>query len=134
MAARAAQLGDVGESAPENWERPLGTADVHVAISVLAPDVTGRKRSRRARVAPPILPASVIWRRAPHCQPIRYLVGFKDSMSSSMNSTMSHTNLTHPTPWRHTLSWLPVAHACTQAHTRCVDQDTLWFCRSLTHS
>ena len=34
MAARAAFLGDVGESAPENWEKPLGTPDVHVAISV----------------------------------------------------------------------------------------------------
>ena len=38
MAARAADLGDVGESAPQHWERPLGTAEVHVAISVLAPD------------------------------------------------------------------------------------------------
>ena len=34
MAARAAHPGDVGESAPQHWERPLGTAEVHVAISV----------------------------------------------------------------------------------------------------
>ena len=26
MAARAAELGDVGDSSPENWEKPLGTA------------------------------------------------------------------------------------------------------------
>src|SRR5215211_8496335 len=39
MAARAAELGDVGESSPNNWEAPLGTADVHVALAVLAPDV-----------------------------------------------------------------------------------------------
>ena len=32
MAARAAELGDVGESSPEHWEKPLGTADVHVAL------------------------------------------------------------------------------------------------------
>ena len=38
MAARAAKLGDVGESAPENWEKPLGTPDVHVGISALSPD------------------------------------------------------------------------------------------------
>ena len=30
MAARAAALGDVGESSPEHWETPLGTSDVHV--------------------------------------------------------------------------------------------------------
>src|SRR3954447_14911967 len=34
MAARAAELGDVGESSPEHWEKPLGTADVHVALAV----------------------------------------------------------------------------------------------------
>ena len=39
MAARAAHLGDVGESSPEHWEKPLGTPDVHVAIAVLSPDL-----------------------------------------------------------------------------------------------
>src|SRR5436305_8188418 len=38
MAARAAELGDVGESSPEYWEKPRGTADVHVALSVISPD------------------------------------------------------------------------------------------------
>ena len=38
MAARAAELGDTGESAPENWEPPLGGPDVHLAIYALAPD------------------------------------------------------------------------------------------------
>ena len=38
MAARAAKLGDVGESGPENWEKPLGTTNVHLGISALAPD------------------------------------------------------------------------------------------------
>src|SRR5258706_10807539 len=40
MAARAAELGDVGESAPEKWERPLGTSEVHLVIAALAPDQT----------------------------------------------------------------------------------------------
>ena len=40
MAARAAELGDVGESAPEKWEWPLGTSEVHLVITALAPDQT----------------------------------------------------------------------------------------------
>ena len=45
MAARAAQLGDVGESAPEHWEKPFGTQDVHVGLSALSPDAA-RTRAR----------------------------------------------------------------------------------------
>jgi Dyp-type peroxidase family len=33
MAARAEIIGDVGESAPANWEKPFGTPDVHVALA-----------------------------------------------------------------------------------------------------
>lgn len=40
MATRAALLGDVGASAPENWETPLGSDDVHIVIVMLAPDVS----------------------------------------------------------------------------------------------
>ncbi len=39
MAARAAELGDVGESAPENWEAPLGLKDMHLVVAVLAQDM-----------------------------------------------------------------------------------------------
>ena len=38
MAARAAELGDSGTSAPEHWESPLGSRGVHIAIYALAPD------------------------------------------------------------------------------------------------
>ncbi|MER5410177.1 Dyp-type peroxidase [Streptomyces sp. NPDC002769] len=38
MAARAEYIGDVGESAPENWESPLGSKDVHLILAGLAPD------------------------------------------------------------------------------------------------
>ena len=48
MAARAAELGDVGESSPEHWEKPLGTADVHVALAVLSPDAARLGGARRA--------------------------------------------------------------------------------------
>ncbi|MFL4909792.1 Dyp-type peroxidase [Streptomyces sp. MMS24-I2-30] len=38
MAARAERLGDTGESSPEHWDAPLGSRDVHLAVSVFAPD------------------------------------------------------------------------------------------------
>ena len=57
MAARAAELGDTGESAPEHWEPPLGGPDVHLAIYALAPDAASleadaRRRPRRAARGP----------------------------------------------------------------------------------
>jgi Dyp-type peroxidase family len=39
MAARANVLGDTGESGPANWEKPLGTPDVHVVVVAVSPDV-----------------------------------------------------------------------------------------------
>src|SRR5438132_7921795 len=52
MAPRANLLGDSGESSPENWEKPLGSADVHVVVTALAPDAerleAALKRARRA--------------------------------------------------------------------------------------
>ena len=44
MAARAKSLGDVGESSPANWEMPLGTLDVHVVVTALAPDAQQLER------------------------------------------------------------------------------------------
>lgn len=38
MAARAAELGDEGENAPDQWEKPLGSNDVHIVVAGLAPD------------------------------------------------------------------------------------------------
>ena len=38
MARRAARLHDIGESAPERWEEPFGSGDVHVALTAMAPD------------------------------------------------------------------------------------------------
>ena len=38
MAARAEVLGDIGESAPAQWESPLGSTDVHVALALISPD------------------------------------------------------------------------------------------------
>ncbi|MFD4942190.1 Dyp-type peroxidase [Streptomyces sp. NPDC058239] len=64
MAARATWLGDTGESSPEHWDAPLGSADVHVAVSVFAPDdATLRPLLDTAREALSDLPGvSVIYR------------------------------------------------------------------------
>ena len=40
MAERASILQDVGESAPQSWEAPFSSADVHVAVTAMAPDQT----------------------------------------------------------------------------------------------
>jgi Dyp-type peroxidase family len=38
MAARAELLGDVGESAPEQWEAPFGRGEIHVLVMISAQD------------------------------------------------------------------------------------------------
>src|SRR5881396_4135412 len=65
MAARAAELGDVGESSPEHWEKPLGTADVHVALAALSPDSARLEATlARARRTLEELPGvALIWRQ-----------------------------------------------------------------------
>jgi Dyp-type peroxidase family len=84
MAARAASLGDVGESSPENWEKPLGTPDVHVAISFLSPDATGLEGPlARARKAYQELSGiSSIWHLDCHVLPNeKEAFGFRDGIS-----------------------------------------------------
>ncbi len=83
MAARAAELGDVGESGPAHWEKPLGTSDVHVALAVLSPD-TARLEAvlDRARQARQDLPGvELIWRQDCYQLPTgRTSFGFKDGI------------------------------------------------------
>ena len=83
MAARAALLGDVGESGPEHWEPPLGTGDVHVAIAALSPDTArleaAAETARRAHAELPGL--EVVWRQ--ECYQLatgRTSFGFKDGI------------------------------------------------------
>src|SRR5215218_3027538 len=83
MAARAAELGDVGESAPEHWEAPLGTPDVHMAIAALSPDAQRMAavldRARRARHG--LEGVEVIWRQDCYQLPSgRTSFGFKDGI------------------------------------------------------
>src|SRR3954452_1309029 len=83
MAARGEHLGDRGDSAPANWEAPLGSPDVHVALSLLAPDVEHldvlRERARRAHEELPGI--EVLWRQ--DCYQMaggRTSFGFKDGI------------------------------------------------------
>ncbi|MFG3369267.1 Dyp-type peroxidase [Streptomyces sp. NPDC090032] len=65
MAARAKALGDVGESSPEHWEAPLGSSDVHVVITAVAPDPLLLEAAvDRARPAYDRLPGvTAVWRQ-----------------------------------------------------------------------
>ncbi|MFD1537401.1 Dyp-type peroxidase [Nonomuraea guangzhouensis] len=84
MAARAKALGDVGESAPENWEAPLGTPDVHVALVALAPDSTQLDAAiDRARPAYDALSGvTAIWRQNCHALPTETEpFGYRDGIS-----------------------------------------------------
>src|SRR5215210_1263110 len=83
MAARADEIGDVGDSSPEHWEKPLGTADVHVALSVLSPDAARLDVvAERAREAHEQLPGvELIWRQDCYQLPTgRTSFGFKDGI------------------------------------------------------
>src|ERR687890_653614 len=83
MAARAAELGDVGDSAPENWEAPLGSRDVHVALAVLSPDAERLAAvAEEARRAQQELPGVVlVWRQDCYQLPTgRTSFGFKDGI------------------------------------------------------
>lgn len=84
MAARAAALGDEGESAPERWEKPFGTSQVHLILVAVAPDEARLEAAvARGRRAFADLPGLVpVWRqdcRAPpdHKEPF----GFRDGVS-----------------------------------------------------
>jgi Dyp-type peroxidase family len=84
MAARAAELGDIGESAPERWEAPLGSGDVHVALVALAPDAARFEALvERAREALSNLPGvTLLWRQDVHSLPgEREPFGFRDGIS-----------------------------------------------------
>ena len=83
MAARAAELGDVGESSPAHWEKPLGTSDVHIALAVLSPDAARLEAVLdSARQARQDLPGvELIWRQDCRQLPTgRTSFGFKDGI------------------------------------------------------
>jgi Dyp-type peroxidase family len=84
MAARANELGDTGESSPENWERPLGTTDVHVVLVAVSPN-----RQQLEAALDPARKAyqgmrgiEAIWRQDCHALPTEAEpFGFRDGIS-----------------------------------------------------
>ena len=84
MAARAAEIGDVGENAPEHWEAPLGSKDVHLVVAALARDTSLMETlvtlaQDAMRDLPGVTP---IWHLDVHVPADgREQFGFKDSIS-----------------------------------------------------
>jgi Dyp-type peroxidase family len=84
MAARAAFLGDVGESSPEHWERPLGTPDIHVVLAVVAPnrEQLGEVLARADVTRRQLAGVEVIWRQECYALPTEAEhFGFRDGIS-----------------------------------------------------
>src|SRR2546430_9006714 len=85
MAARAALLGDVGESSPAFWEKPLGTPDVHVLLTAISPDTSRRddllERARKA--SQDMAGVEAIYRQDAYLLPTgREAFGFKDGIGN----------------------------------------------------
>ena len=83
MAARAAQLGDVGPNDPVHWERPLGTSEVHVAVAALSPDVERHQvaAERARRTHEELSGVELVWRQDCYQLPTgRTSFGFKDGI------------------------------------------------------
>jgi Dyp-type peroxidase family len=84
MAARAKALGDVGESSPENWEKPLGSADVHVVITGLSRDSKHLESAldRVRKGYQELSGVTAIWRQDCHASADeKEPFGFKDGIS-----------------------------------------------------
>lgn len=84
MAARAATLRDVGESGPEHWEWPLGTSDVHVVMTAVAPDnerlEAALTQGRKAYDG--LAGVTAIWRQDCHALPTeKEPFGFRDGIN-----------------------------------------------------
>ncbi len=84
MAARAKELGDTGESSPENWEKPFGTPDVHVVIVVVSPDTQRLEAAldRARKTYQEMRGITAIWRQNCHALPTeKEPFGFRDGIS-----------------------------------------------------
>ncbi|MFL6351382.1 MAG: Dyp-type peroxidase [Bryobacteraceae bacterium] len=84
MAARAQFLADVGENGPENWEKPLGSADVHVTLTAIAPDSERLESAldRARKVYRELAGVTALWRQDCHASADeKEPFGFRDGMS-----------------------------------------------------
>ena len=84
MAARANDLGDVGESAPETWEQPLGSSDLHVVLVAVSPDEQRLEAAldRARETYRKMSGIEAIWRQNCHALPTETEpFGFRDGIS-----------------------------------------------------
>src|SRR4051794_9739522 len=84
MSSRAKDLGDVGESDPEHWEKPLGTPDVHVIIVAVSPDAERLEAAvvRARETYQTMTGVKAIWRQNCHALPNETEpFGFRDGIS-----------------------------------------------------
>ncbi len=84
MAARADYIGDVGENAPEHWEAPLGSKDVHLVVAALARDTSLMQTlvMLAEHAVRDLDGVTAIWSLDVHVPPDgREQFGFKDSIS-----------------------------------------------------
>ncbi len=84
MSARAKELGDAGESSPENWEKPFGTPDVHVVIVAVSPDTQRLEAAldRARKTYQEMRGITAIWRQNCHALPTeKEPFGFRDGIS-----------------------------------------------------
>jgi Dyp-type peroxidase family len=87
MAARAQTIGDVGESAPANWEKPFGTQEVHVALAITSSEEAALEHTLDlARANLHDLPGvSIIYRLDTAMLPaLRTHFGYRDGVSSPL--------------------------------------------------
>jgi Dyp-type peroxidase family len=84
MAARAKELGDFGESAPENWEAPFQTPDVHVVIVAVSPTQERLEEvlAKARQTYQGMTGIEAIWRQDCHALPgDKEPFGYKDGIS-----------------------------------------------------
>ena len=84
MAARADYIGDVGENAPEHWEAPLGSKDVHLVVAALARDTSLMQTlvMLAEQAVRDLGGVTAIWSLDVHVPPDgREQFGFRDSIS-----------------------------------------------------
>ena len=84
MASRASNVGDTGESSPEHWDRPYGTGDIHIAVTLLSTtDEVWRANLEKARAVLDSLPGVTLLTREDFEQRPgeRTPFGYKDGIS-----------------------------------------------------
>ena len=84
MAARSRELGDIGESSPENWEKPLGAPDIHVVFVAVSVDAESLESAlaRARKTYEGMRGVVAIWRQDCHALPDeKEPFGFRDGIS-----------------------------------------------------